>query len=281
MLITTNSPRSEYAALKAAGDLGIPSLCLVDLFALQEINWLKTPGLGTKVCVLNKAVRDMFVREGRPEDEIAITGNPAFDAIYDPAVIQAGSDLRQARGWGKGRFTILYATSTEPERHPFTGEVGDHNLPSLIEERLRDILKDRPDLELVVRRHPNEVQEVKPGERIYSSGPTEDICMLIHAVDIVLVTSSTVGAQAYLAGVPLISIESSIMSKDTPYADFGMARSAQSLEDLEEVLLDEIACLKTVQTNKVTVQRCEYASATSLACDQAIEMLSSSTCSGS
>jgi hypothetical protein len=142
-------------------------------------------------------------------------------------------------------------------------------------------LKDRPDLELVVRRHPNEVQEVKPGERIYSSGPTEDICMLIHAVDIVLVTSSTVGAQAYLAGVPLISIESSIMSKDTPYADFGMARSAQSLEDLEEVLLDEIACLKTVQTNKVTVQRCEYASATSLACDQAIEMLSSSTCSGS
>ena len=155
--------------------------------------------------MLNEAVRDFFVREGRPNDEIVITGNPAFDAIYDPAAIRAGRDLRKARGWGKGRFAILYATSTEPKRHPFTGEVGDDTLPSRIEERLRDILKDQADLDLVLRRHPNEVQEVKPGERIHVSGQAEDINMLIHAVDIVVITSSTVGAQAHLAGVPLVA----------------------------------------------------------------------------
>lgn len=281
LVIATNSPRSEYAALQAAGDLGILSLCIVDMFALQEIAWLKTPGLGTKVCVLNEAVRDMFLREGRPEDEIEITGNPAFDGIYDPAVIQAGHDLRKASGWGAGRFTILYANSTEPSRHPFTGEAGDTTLPCRIEQRLRDILKDRPDLELVLRRHPSEDQEVEPGDRIYTSAHSEDVNALIHAVDMVVITSSTVGLQAYLAGVPVVSIECSIMSKDSPYGDFGMACSVPSLEALEAVLLDEIDRLRTVQTNKVTVQRHGYAVATRSVCDKAVRMLQQSTLSGS
>lgn len=279
MLIATNSPRSEFAALKAAGNLGIPSICIVDLFALQEISWLKTPGLGTKVCVLNQGVKDMFVREGRPNDEIEITGNPAFDRIYDPAVIQSGFDLRKARGWGEGRFTILYATSTEPSFHPFTGEVGDKLLPRRIEERLRNILHFHSDLELVVRRHPSEPQEVKPGERIYaSSQKTEDINELIHAVDIVVVTSSTVGLQAYLAGVPVVAIECSIMSKDTPLADFNMARSVPSLDALEEVLVDEIKLLKGVQQKKAKLEMHDYPNATSSISEQAMQILRLSAC---
>ena len=114
LLVATNSPRSEYAALQAARDIGIPSMCIVDMFALQEIAWLKTIGLGTKVCVLNEAVRDMFIREGRLEEEIEITGNPAFDRITDPEVIQAGQNLREARGWDRGRITILYASTPNP-----------------------------------------------------------------------------------------------------------------------------------------------------------------------
>ena len=256
MLITTNSPRSEHAALKAASQLNIPSLCVVDLFALNEISWLKTPGLGTKMCVLNDAVRDMFIREGRPADDIEVTGNPAFDVINDPAIIQEGHDLRSARGWGKNkRTTILYASSPEPEIHPFTKEIGDILLPSRIEEQLRNILKNRDDIELVLRRHPSEKQEVKVGDRIHASAQSDDINALMHAVDMVVVTGSTVGLQAYFAGVPVISIECSTTWKDLPLADFGMAQRVQALENLEEKLLAEITRLKLLDTSKVTKRR--------------------------
>ena len=65
------------------------------------------------------------------------------------------------------------------------------------------------------------------------------------------------------------------MSKDTPYADFGMARGVPSLDALEEVLLDEVACLKTVQPRKINMDQHEYTSATRLTCDQAVKMLQS------
>lgn len=273
LVIATNSPRSEHAALQAAGDLGIPSLCIVDMFALQEIAWLKKPGLATKVCVLNEGVRNMFLREGRPLEEVEVTGNPAFDGIHDPDVIQSGRDLRKVRGWGAGRLTVLYASSPEPARHPFTGEPGDPTLPYRIEKRLRHIFKDRNDLELVVRRHPSESQQIEPGDRIYISGRSEDVNVLIHAVDLVLITCSTVGLQAYLAGVPVLSVECSVISKDAPYGEFGMSRKVSSLEALDAELLDEIDRVRARRENNAEPRGHNSISATRSVCDIAIQML--------
>ncbi len=273
LVVATNSPRSEQAALQAAGNLGLPSLCIVDMFALQEIAWLKTPGFSTKVCVLNEGVRDMFLREGRPADEIVITGNPAFDGIHDPTVIHAGRELRQMRGWNSERFTVLYASTPEPARHPFTGEAGDPTLPHRVEQRLREIFKERQDLELVLRRHPSEDQNIEPGDRIYTSSRSEDVNALIHAVDLVVVTCSTVGLQAYLAGVPMVSVECSVISKDAPYGDFGMSRKVLSIEALEAALLDEISLQRAAKSNKITAQDNGPALATSAICAQVVQLL--------
>lgn len=273
LVVATNSPRSEQAALQAAGDLGLPSLCIVDMFALQEIAWLKMPGFGTKVCVLNDGVRDMFLLEGRPVDEIEITGNPAFDGIHDPAVINAGRDLRKARGWDGDRFTVFYASTPEPARHPFTGEAGDPTLSYRVEERLREIISMHPDLELVLRRHPSEDQEIAPGERIFTSGRSEDVNALIHAVDMVVVTCSTVGLQAYLAGVPVVSVECSVISKDAPYGEFGMARSVPSIEALEVALLDEITRQRASKAITSAEQDRDPAPASRAICAQAVQLL--------
>ena len=139
------------------------------MFALQEISWLKTPGFGTKICVLNHSLRDMFLPEGRPADEIMVTGNPAFDSIFAPEIIKAGCDLRKSRGWGYERFTILYSSTPELERHPSTGEVGDSTLSYRGEQHLREIIFNRPDLELVLRRHPSKDQEIAQGDRTFTS----------------------------------------------------------------------------------------------------------------
>ena len=54
--------------------------------------------------MLNEAVRDFFVREGRPNDEIVITGNPALDAIYDPAIRAGKIQCAQAGAKGVSQF---------------------------------------------------------------------------------------------------------------------------------------------------------------------------------
>lgn len=146
----------------------------------------------------------------------------------------------KARAWDGDRFTVLYASTPEPARHPFTDEAGDPTLFYRDEERLSEIFRDRPDLELVLRRHPSEDQEIAPGERIFTSGRSEDVNALIHAVDMVVVTCSTVGLHAYLAGVPMVSVDCSVISNDAPFGDFGMSRSVPLIEAQEAVLLDEI-----------------------------------------
>ena len=96
---------------------------------------------------------------------------------------------------------------------------------------------------------------------------------LIHAVDMVVVTCSTVGLQAYLAGVPMISVECSVISKDAPYGEFGMSRSVPSIEALEAALLDEITRQRAAQVGKPAAQDRDPAPATRAVCAQAVQLL--------
>ena len=237
LVATTNSPRSERAAIEAATSLGVPAVVMVDTFAMHEVKWLSRPTFGQKLLVLDESVKDMMIRHGRSAGDITVTGNPAFDSIHDPAVIAAGSSIRQIRGWGRdGRQTILWASNPEPVVHPFTGEPADPTLPRAIENYLRTLVLNNPLLELVIRRHPSEDQIIASGDRIHISPRSEDVNALIHAVDLVVVLSSTVGLQAYLAGTPVISVEGSVFTKDAPYGDLGMATPVQELDDLGPIL---------------------------------------------
>ena len=77
-----------------------------------------------------------------------------------------------------------------------------------------------------------------------------------------VVTCSTVGLQAYLAGVPVVSVECSVISKDAPFGDFGIARRVESLEGLETSLLSEISRLKAKPTKIVNANQPPLVSAT-------------------
>lgn len=237
LVVATNSPRSEQAAIEAATALGTPAVAMVDMFALQEVKWLARPDFGQHLYVLDDSVKAMMVARGRPAADITVTGNPAFDGLHDAAVIAAGAAMRAARGWGReGRLTVLSASTPEPATHPFTGEPANPALPRAVEDRLRAITAADPRLDLVIRRHPSEDQQIAPGDRIHASPRSDDINALIHAVDLVVVTCSTVGLQAYLAGVPVLSVEGSVFTKDAPYGDFGMATPVPDPDRLGPVL---------------------------------------------
>lgn len=252
LVVATNSPRSEKAAIEAATDLGIPAVAMVDMFALQEMKWLSRPDFGRHLFVLDESVRQRMIALGRPAAEVTVTGNPAFDTLLDPQVIAAGQRLRVERGWGEGgRIVILSASTPEPALHPFTGEPANPALPRSVEDKLRRIVGGDPRLELVIRRHPSEDQTVSAADRITQSPRTDYVGAVIHAVDTVVVTCSTVGLQAYLAGVPVISVEGSVFTKDAPYGAYGMATPVADPSELRAALDAVIARLDPARGNAV------------------------------
>jgi glycosyltransferase involved in cell wall biosynthesis len=241
LVVATNSPRAEQAAIIAAGNLGIPSVCAVDLFALQEVQWIGKSGYADRVCVLNETVRRMFLSHDRKPDEVVVTGNPAFDPLTSPETIAAGKRLRRERGWDDGRRVVLWASQVEPERHPFTDRVGDPSLARRVETALRKIVAANQGLRLVVRYHPSERVNFEPAAHVDFSPASESISVLLHAVDAVVVTASTVGLEAAIAGRPVVSVDMSMFTPDTQYAELGVSKGINSLELLDQALNEALA----------------------------------------
>lgn len=240
LVIATNSPRSEKAALQAASGLGIPSICAVDIFGLQEIQWIKQPGYASRICVLNDQVRDVFIAQGCRADDVVVTGNPAFERLQRAEARVAGQALRVSRGWAEEETVLLWASQIEPEQHPFAPRAGDPKLPRRIESSLRQYISTRPHYRLIVRYHPNERVEFQTGqERVELSPSSEDLASLLHAVDVVIVASSTVGLEAHLAGRAVLSVTGSVFTEDAPYGQMGIAVDVAS-PDLLEAALDAL-----------------------------------------
>lgn len=234
VVLATNSPRSERAALEAARKRGIPSICAVDLFGVQEIEWIKSPNYASRICVLNENVKKMFVDKGCPADKVLVTGNPAFERLQLDKVRAAGQEMRTSKGWGKGDIVVLWASQVEPEQHPFvSGKRGDSTMPRRIESILRNLVAEDKRFRLVVRYHPSERVEFKAGqERVELSSSGEDLAVLLHAVDVVVVVTSTVGLEAHLVGCHVVSVAGSIFSEDAPYGAMGIATEVCSPDAL-------------------------------------------------
>lgn len=236
LIISTNSPRSERAAFDASRELGIKRLCLVDLFALQEVKWIGKPGFASKICVLNESVKNMFIDAGVLSEDIEITGNPAFDSLNLPSVIENGVEMKRARRWDDSKITLLYASQPEPLKHPFNERIGDPLLPRNIENLLRQFISTNERYRLVIRYHPSENVQFEPQDNVYLSPRGESLHSLLHAVDIVVVTASTVGLEANLIGKDVISIDNSIFTKDAPYSKMGISIGVPNVESVAETI---------------------------------------------
>lgn len=236
VLVATNSPRGERAALLAARKLGIPSLCLVDLFAVDEVRWIGQPGYADKVCVLNEHVRQFLLAAGRGPGEIVVTGNPAFDVLHDPASVAAGQRLRRERGWS-GRQVLLWPAQDEPARHPFDGRPGDPTLPARTLQSLVDWTLGQDEAVLCVR--PRAGQPLPPlpsSPQVLVTGQDWPLAPLLHAIDAVVTLTSTVGLEGRLAGARLVQVLGSVFDPAMPLARFGLADAAVPLADLPRAL---------------------------------------------
>ena len=236
LVVVTNSPRAERAAVMAAAQLQIPSVCMVDLFAVDEVRWIGAPDYGERVCVLNEGVREFLLAAGRAPDQVVVTGNPAFDTLRDPSNAQQGLELRRRHGWD-GRRVVLWPSQSEPAIHPFDGTPGDPQLPDRVLARLAGWVARNRDAVLCVRPRAGEPAPFLPAnERIVLTGQEWSLPPLLHAVDTVVTLTSTVGLEGHLCGARLIQVLGSVFEPAMPLARFGVADAAVPLEGLEPAL---------------------------------------------
>ena len=236
LVVATNSPRAERAAIEGARELGIPAVCIVDLFAIDEVRWIGQPGYADRICVLNEAVRDFLVAAGRQPREVVVTGNPAFDVLFDPKVRDEGRALRAARGWD-GRKVFLWADQVEPAFHPFDGRPGDPTLPQRVLQALFDWTRAHPEAVLCVRPRPGQPAPALPeGSQFVLAGQDWPLPPLLHAVDAVVTLTSTVGLEGHLAGARLVQVLGSVFDEAMPLARFGIADAAVPLPQLPGAL---------------------------------------------
>lgn len=235
LVVTTNSPRSEQAAIQSARAVGVPSVCLVDLLGIWERDRLADPAFADAVCVLNPGVRDFLVAAGRPPSDVFVTGNPAFDTVNDATHIAQGARYRTQAGW-EFLHVLLYASSPEPVHSPGVDGTGDPGFPRRIEQALIDIVQANPRLALWIRRHPSEPLATHvttpPHPRIKVSTLDMPLHASLHACDEVVVTVSTVGVEAQLAGKAVTQVRGSILDHLSPYVALQIAHRELQLDQL-------------------------------------------------
>jgi hypothetical protein len=236
LVVVTNSPRAERAAVIAARGLGIPAVCLVDLFAVDEVRWIGAVDYAQKVCVLNEGVREFLVAAGRKPEQVIVTGNPAFDALLDPANARHGRELRRRHGW-EGRRVILWPSQAEPAVHPFDGTPGDPGLPGRVLDQLGRWAARNEDAVLCIRPRAGEPAPALPaGGRVVVTGQDWPLPPLLHAVDAVVTLTSTVGLEGHLCGARLVQVLGSVFDSAMPLARFGVADAAVPLDALHPAL---------------------------------------------
>ncbi len=247
LVVTTNSPRAERAALQAARNLAIPNVCLVDLLAILERPLLAQARYADALCVLSEGVRGSLIASGRVPSSVHVTGNPAFDGLYSDANRALGVSYRRQAGWGgaggsgsENLHVLLYASSPEPSEYPNVAGVGDPQFPRHVERALIDAVLANPRLALWIRRHPSEpacADEhgcVPHHPRIQVSTPEMALHGCLHGSDEVVVTMSTVGVEGYLAGKPVTQVAGSILSHFSPFEALGFAQRTLAIDDLAQ-----------------------------------------------
>jgi hypothetical protein len=235
LLITTCSPRSELAALYAAADLNVPTLCMLDLPDIHMVARAATVPRLHAICVAHMVTRDMLIKRGLPSRIIHVTGNPAFDQL-DQVMEDDIRRFRDGLNAGPDKKILVWASQPEPIKHPINGKISNTELPLRIENTLRSWIKTRSDIRLIVRHHPNESRDFIPEPNVFYSQRQDDLNVLLRACDGLVTMTSTVALQAASVGKPVFTVDLSVFTEDLPLEKMGISKGICSFEAIPDVL---------------------------------------------
>ena len=241
VVVSTSSPRSEQAAIEAAVAQQVPSLTMLDVFANPHDTFLHQPVYADRITAPSRFAARQLHEAGIDDWRVRVTGCPAYDYLQDPVGRAEGDAFRQARGWA-GKRIVLWCGALELPSPPASPDYAGPGLCILVEQRLRHWVRSRPDVALIVRYHPTQYHlfpDQGPQERVYVSNSAQDrLGPQLHAADIVLVQTSTVGFEAALLGKRVLNLAFSptVIHTEYDFSKLGLAQSVPTLDALETVL---------------------------------------------
>lgn len=249
VVVATTSPRMEKAAMRAAHALGIASVCMIDLFAMIEFDWLRRPDNGRYLTLPSAKLRDRFIAAGRDPEALVVTGNPGFDtlgAFRATATPDRALAWREAKGIAAGEKVIFFAEQPEPE---------DPDLPRRVRRHLAAVCAAHPDWRLVVRLHPassNPALEIMPEGAVQSHGH-ESLYEALCAVDVVITLTSTVGMEALLLDRPTMILAISPYQHFVDYSEEDGALIVPALEGAEAGIASLLAGGETARLSLIHI----------------------------
>ncbi|WBY00899.1 UDP-glycosyltransferase [Ramlibacter tataouinensis] len=240
VVVTTNSPRTEAAAVEAARRLGIPTLSMTDLPLDASDPYCRRAVHADRITVLSDRVKQALTTAGIPAHRLAVTGNPAFDTLCSPDIRRQADELRARLGWASKRVILFAGHAEESRAAPPVWQA--QGFGSVLQRWLAQWVYDHPGEAAMVRYHPSESHlypAMPASERLYRSEPShEALHPVLLASDIVLVQTSTVGLEAALAGrrVLCLKFAPSVREASYNFADMGLAEGITSMQDLGRAL---------------------------------------------
>lgn len=237
VLVTTNSPKSERAALLVAREMSIPSIYIEDLLGIHSGAHLELDPLAIadRFCVGSTIAADNARRRyGVSAGQIRLTGNPAFDRLAllgDRERDEGRLELRV----GRDRSLIAYMdpAGTPPEA------------VAALAAEIRGIRGAR----FVARRHPNN-RTVPSAE--YATRLGQDVALaeeigldrLLMAADVVLSVASTTAVEAVLLGRQVIQLGvgtgipafTGDRAEDLPLFRHGCATLVEDVSELRDAI---------------------------------------------
>ena len=232
LVITTNSPKSERAAVRVARERGIPSLAVEALFGFQTLGQLE----GDRICVLCDLAAENLVDGGVPRESIRVTGVPIFDRL----VAERGPlDLEYRAnhvGTFQNRRAVLwidqsaYWLTSENRRHVKDEAEIQSDLDTLL------AACEQVDADLMIRPHPSQSHQtfldwLEGKDRVHFV-PSTPLHRLIRSSDLIVTRTSTVGLEAALMGRAVLAIDPEPGLTNLPIADMGLALGVPRIEDL-------------------------------------------------
>ncbi|WP_125559005.1 UDP-N-acetylglucosamine 2-epimerase [Pseudoalteromonas rubra] len=235
LVVATNSPRSERAALFVAKQRGIPSVCVADnLWIGGGVLDVAKQQVASKICVINEAMKKELVDASAfSEQDVVVTGSPVFDSLK----------LRKAEWQNNKRnrstVNILYADVPLPASHPKFPEVtADPELEHDVRKVLNQ-LAGKESISMTFRGHPNFNIDYSECSNVKVSPPSEDLHELLMHTDIVITAVSTVGLEGVLLGAQLITLENTVYRVVASYEKLAMSVGVQTADELPAAL-DEV-----------------------------------------
>ncbi|MGZ2259831.1 hypothetical protein [Roseobacter sp. A03A-229] len=243
VVIATNSPRAEAAAIEAANKRGLKTISMTDVFIAMKHH----RNQAQDITYLNAFAMENLARIGivdPTKSESHFTGNPAFDSLFE---IPAQPDPR----WLGKQFPdaderpmVLFADMVS------WVNAGTNTSHRQSEEQVFDQLQtcakaaDAANVNLALRPHPS--QDPGPHEQVASErsgcfiARQDALHDLLRNVDAVIARSSTVALETVILRQRLIQLEPE-RHPDMPLTALGTAWGVPHMDQLSAVIQNAVS----------------------------------------